>query len=184
MDSIIKSDLYRYFNREYSFWTFLRCLRVPGFRYMFFLRKASKARVKSITWIFYKILLRRYSYKFGYQIPFNAIIGEGFYIGHQGNVIINEKAVIGKNCNIAPGVTIGQTVRGEKCGVPVIGDFVWMGTNSIIVGGIKIGNDVLIAPGAFVNFDVPDHSIVIGNPGKIISRPDATSGYIDFIRPE
>ncbi len=150
---------------------------------MYFIRKSAKVRVNSISWIVYKIILRRYSYRFGFQIPFNARIGEGFYIGHTGTVIINEKAVIGKNCNIAPGVTIGQTNRGLKTGVPAIGDSVWMGTNSIIVGGIKIGNDVMIAPGAFVNFDVPDHSIVIGNPGKIISRLNATEGYIEFIRP-
>ena len=38
------------------------------------------------------------------------------------------------------------------------------------MGGVKIGNNVLIAPNAFVNFDVPDNSIVIGNPGRIITR--------------
>ena len=51
-------------------------------------------------------------------------------------------------------------------------------SNLIVVGKIKIGNDVLIAPGAYVNFDVPDHSIVIGNPGKIIPKQNATEGYI------
>lgn len=45
--------------------------------------------------------------------------------------------------------------------------------NSIIVGGVTIGNNVLIAPGAFINFDVPDNSIVIGNPGKIITRDES-----------
>lgn len=46
---------------------------------------------------------------------------------------------------------------------------------------IKIGNDVLIAPNTFVNFDVPDHSIVIGNPAKIIHRENATEGHIPEI---
>lgn len=54
----------------------------------------------------------------------------------------------------------------------------FLGTNSIVVGKVKIGNDVLIAPGAYVNFDVPDHSIVIGNPGKVIPKLNATEGYI------
>ena len=53
---------------------------------------------------------------------------------------------------------------------PIIGDNVCMQANSIVVVGVKIGNHVLIAPGAFVNFDVPDNCIVIGNPGKIIQR--------------
>lgn len=73
---------------------------------------------------------------------------------------------------------LGQIDFGAKAGVPRIGDNVFLGTNSIVVGKIKIGNDVLIAPGAYVNFDVPDHSIVIGNPGKIIAKENATRGYI------
>ena len=53
-----------------------------------------------------------------------------------------------------------------------------IGANAVIVGNITIGSDVLIAPLAYVNFDVPDHSIVIGNPGKIIPREDATADYV------
>ena len=49
----------------------------------------------------------------------------------------------------------------------------------MIVGNIKIGNDVLVAPLTFVNFDVPDHSVVIGNPAKIIFKENATEGYIN-----
>ena len=49
----------------------------------------------------------------------------------------------------------------------------------IINPKVKIGNDVLIAPGAFVNFDVPNHSIVVGNPGKIIFNQFATQRYIN-----
>lgn len=44
----------------------------------------------------------------------------------------------------------------------------------------RIGDDVLIAPNAYVNFDVPSHSVVVGNPGKIISRENATEGYITY----
>lgn len=63
----------------------------------------------------------------------------------------------------------------------MIGDNVMMCRNSIIIGGVTIGNNVLIAPGAFVNFDVPDNSIVIGNPGKIIERDSSpTDKYIVY----
>ena len=56
-----------------------------------------------------------------------------------------------------------------------------MNANAVIIGNCKIGNNVLIAPGAFVNFDVPDNSIVIGNPGKIISRDSSpTAKYIVY----
>lgn len=106
-------------------------------------------------------------------------IGGGLYIGHPYCITINEKAVIGKNVNIHKGVTIGQENRGERKGTPVIGDEVWIGINSTIVGAIHIGNDVLIAPNAFVNCDIPDHSIVFGNPCIIKPKNNATEGYIN-----
>ena len=63
--------------------------------------------------------------------------------------------------------------------MPTIGNEVFFGINSTVVGNIHIGNDVLIAPNSFVNFDVPDHSIVIGNPGVIHHKSKATGGYIN-----
>lgn len=106
-------------------------------------------------------------------------IGPGLYMGHVHGITLNPKVKIGKNCNIHKGVTIGQENRGKRKGVPVIGDEVWIGINATIVGNIHIGNDVLIAPGAYINFDVPDHSIVVGNPGVIRHAVHATDGYIN-----
>lgn len=57
---------------------------------------------------------------------------------------------------------------------------VYVGINSTIVGNIHVGNDVLIAPNTFVNFDVPDHSIVVENPASIHKKENATQGYIAF----
>ncbi|MGV3600064.1 MAG: hypothetical protein ACO1N1_02610 [Dyadobacter fermentans] len=75
-------------------------------------------------------------------------------------------------------MTIGTTFRGKDKGVPVIGDQVWIGSNSIIVGKITIGSNVLIAPNSFVNKSVPDNSIVLGNPAIIKPRDNATADYI------
>lgn len=73
-----------------------------------------------------------------------------------------------------------ETLPGETV-FPIIGNNVCINANAIVVGGVRIGNNVLIAPGAFVNFDVPDNSIVIGNPGKIISRSSSpTAKYIIY----
>ena len=133
---------------------------------------------KNLSRVRYKIRLRGISAKTHIQIPAVTQIGEGFYIGHTGRLIINSKAKIGKNCNLATGVTIGAESRGKRQGAPTLGDGIWIGTNAVIVGNVNIGSDVLIAPGSFVNFDVPDHSIVVGNPGQIIPRENATEGYI------
>ena len=54
----------------------------------------------------------------------------------------------------------------------------WIGTNAVIVGGIEIGDDVLIAPGAFVNVDVPSGSTVIGNPGVVHLDHPCPSEYV------
>ena len=121
----------------------------------------------------------RSSRKYGLEI-LSRNIGEGLYIGHAHNINVHPHAVIGKNCNLNKGCTIGRENRGERNGVPTIGNDVWVGSNAVVVGKIVIEDDVLIAPNAYVNFDVPSHSIVVGNPGKIISRDNATEEYITY----
>lgn len=106
-------------------------------------------------------------------------IGPGLFMAHVSGITINPQSHIGKNCNIHKGVTIGRENRGKREGVPTIGDEVWIGINATIVGNIHIGNDVLIAPGAYVNIDVPDHSIVIGNPAVVRHCDNATYKYIN-----
>ena len=165
-----KKDLFRYEGLKcHAIRTQLRYLFfVPGFRYGYFLRHAQNAN-NIITSCFWKIMLRRCMLKTGIQIPYQTQIGEGLMFAHWGTIVVNPDAIIGKNFQIAHGCLIGNA-QGKHKGVPTIGDNVRMGANSVIIGGVKVGNNVMIAPGAFVNFDVPDNSIVIGNPGKIIPR--------------
>ena len=106
-------------------------------------------------------------------------VGPGLYLGHPFGITINPGTIIGKNVNIHKGVTLGRENRGPRKGAPIIENNVWIGINATIVGKIHIGNDVLIAPNSYVNFDVPDHCIVIGNPGQIYQRENATYGYIN-----
>lgn len=103
------------------------------------------------------------------------------YIGHAYGITVNDKVVIGQNCNIHKGVTIGRENRGIREGVPTIGNRVWIGINATVVGKITIGDDVLIAPNTYLNCDVPSHSVVIGNPARIISRKKTTEAYINNI---
>jgi serine O-acetyltransferase len=174
-----KSDLFRYTGNT-SFKSFLKTFfKEPGYRYIFYYRLVSAYRKIPVIGLIARFFLRRCSHKYGIQIPYETNIGEGFYIGHFGTIIINKMAVIGKNCNLAPGVTIGQANRGARQGYPTLGDSVWIGVNAVIVGKVLIGNNVLIAPGAYVNFDVPDHSIVMGNPAVIKAKENATIGYVE-----
>ena len=127
--------------------------------------------------------LRLYSYtrKYGLEISPDARIGRGLYLGHPYNITVAAGAVLGDNVNLYKGCTIGIENRGRRRGVPTIGDCVSIGINATVVGKITIGDDVMIAPNSFVNFDVPSHSIVVGNPGVIHHRDDATESYICHI---
>jgi len=179
MDNLIKYDLYRYSGNR-GIKGLIRGFKNPGFRYTFILRKLNSLNRKSLLYLFLLLLKHKYTKQYGFQIPTQTRIGYGFYIGHFGTIVINKNAVIGNNCNITHNVTIGRANRGDKKGVPTLGDKVWIGTGSVIVGKIKIGNNVLIAPNSFVNVDIPDNSLVIGSPAKIIPKENATDGYINF----
>ena len=176
----IQSDLFRYFGMKTRKTFFENMLINPGFKYMFYFRITQYYKDKNkILYYLYKLFLRKYKYKFGYEIPIEVKIDKGLYINHLGGIAINPKAVIGKNVNITKGVTIGQTNRGKNKGVPVIGDCVWIGANATIVGNVKIGNNVLIAPNSYVNIDIPNNSVVVGNPCKIVPKENATESYIN-----
>lgn len=179
------ADLYRYEGSKcFSLKTQLRYLLVvPGFQYTWCLRHTQNASNR-ITYFLWRLLLRLLMYHTGIQIPASTKIGPGLKIAHWGTIVVNPGAMIGRNFGIAHGCLIGNS-QGKQHGVPRIGDCVTMGANSIVVGGVKIGDNVLIAPGAFVNFDVPDNSIVIGNPGKIIPRTTSpTQKYMVYPLPD
>lgn len=176
-----KKDLFRYEGDKcHNLKTQIRYLiGTPGFQYSYCFRHAQNAS-NPITKLFWYIALRLLMYVFCIQIPCKTKIGEGLKIGHWGAIVINPEAKIGKNFSISQGCLIGNA-EGRKKGVPTIGDYVNMNANAVIVGGVTIGDNVLIAPNAFVNFDVPDNSIVIGNPGQIIKRESSpTKKYIVY----
>lgn len=128
---------------------------------------------------YYKVMFVITRTFFHVEIATSINIGPGLYLGHPYGITINPKVQIGKNCNIHKGVTIGQENRGRRKGCPCIGDCVWIGVNSTIVGNVSIGNDVLIAPNTFVNRDVPSHSVVFGSPCVVKHKDNATKGYIN-----
>lgn len=135
--------------------------------------------------IFTKILLhpiwKYYQLKYGLDIPYMTQIGKGLYLGHAFNITVNSNAVIGDNCNLHKGCLIGQENRGKRKGAPILGNCVWVGINASIVGKVKIGDDVLIAPNTYVNCDIPSHSIVFGNPCIVKHRSNATQDYINNV---
>ena len=113
----------------------------------------------------------------GISIPASSEIGHSFYIGHFGGITLNSKAIIGSNCNISQGVTIGVSGKDENRGVPIIGNNVYIGANAVICGKIKVGDNTLIGACSLVNRDLPDNAVAVGVPAQIISFK-GSNGYI------
>lgn len=155
-------------------------LKLLQIRYLKYYRKAQFTR-GSIWGKFYMRRLIRFSEKTGIMLYENMNIPRGLIIGHPGPIIINGNATFEGNIFLTHGVTIGRDIRGKRAGAPHFGKNVCIRCNSTVVGKINIGDDVLIAPNTFVNFDVPSHSIVIGNPATIHHRENATEGHIGTI---
>jgi len=172
LKSIIESDISRgYGNRK--------IVKTLQQKYIVAWRKAVYYGRRHPLGLLYRIKLDGLSKKSGIQIPTDTKIGKGLLIAHFGTIIINPGVVMGDNINIAPNVIIGKANRGERKGVPRIGNEVWIGAGAVLTGNICVGDDVLIAPNSFVNTDIPDHSIVLGNPAQIHHRDNATEGYIN-----
>lgn len=115
-----------------------------------------------------KILFSTLCHIHGITLPICAKIGRGLYMPHYGCVVINNKAQIGTDAIIMQCVTIGSNWCGNHAGVPTIGDRIIICSNSVIVGNVRIGNNVFIGAGTIVTKDIPDNSLVMGNPMRII----------------
>ena len=179
---LVLSDLYR-ISDDLGTGAFLRHLvRGSAFKYTFWMRTSrftrSHALCRHTVYHAARAMLTHYTYKFGISIPFETSIGSGFYIGHFGGIVVNEKSIIGKNCNISHGVTLGESNRGERKGCPVLGDNVYIGPGAKIIGNVRIGNHVAIGANCVVTRDVPDHSVVVGIPGRVISQ-EGSVGYVN-----
>ncbi len=109
---------------------------------------------------------------------YNLHVGENFYANYDLIVLDVCEVRIGKNCMIAPRVSIftaahpidaATRISGLEYGRPVaIGDNVWIGGHAVINPGVTIGNNVVVAAGAVVTKDVPDNVVVAGVPARII----------------
>ena len=173
---LYKYDLYRLTGKTDNY-TFVKTFLIHrGLRYLYYFRllKNRKCWFSPIVRMLSIILHKKLSV----EIPNSVILGKGVLMIHPYGITVNGKSVIGDNLTILKGATIGNLKTGEKKGSPVIGDNVYIGLNSSVLGGVKIGNNVLIAANSFVNFDVPDGAIVLGSPGVIHLKKNASAPYI------
>ena len=108
----------------------------------------------------------------GVEIHPAATIGRGLFIDHGMGVVIGETAVIGKNVTLFQGVTLGGTGKERGKRHPTIGDNVVIGTGAKVLGNITVGSNSMIGANAVVIRDVPEHSTVVGVPGRVTRIKD------------
>ncbi|QJD92086.1 serine acetyltransferase [Duganella dendranthematis] len=168
------ADLRRYamrrpFLKEQSIWPiwlYRRGRRIDGMAPGLGRRLAT-----ALYWSLYRVI----ETASGITLPKSARVGPGLRIWHFGNVIIHSDAVIGANCTLRHGVTIGT--REENGPVPVIGDDADIGAYAQILGGVRVGNGCRIGAMSVVLCDVPDGATAVGAPARIIAaRRDAAAG--------
>jgi len=112
----------------------------------------------------------------GISIPKSARVGPGLRIFHFGTIIVHADAVIGANCTLRHGVTIGD--RGNDGPVPIIEDDVDLGAYAQVLGGVRVGRGAKIGALSVVLCDVPPGAIAVGVPARIIDRRLAAASNI------
>jgi serine O-acetyltransferase len=104
----------------------------------------------------------------GTDIHPSAVIGDHFFIDHGSGVVIGETAIIGDNVTLYQGVTLGGTSVERKKRHPTLGDNIIVGAGAKILGPVTIGNNVRIGANSVVTRDIPENSVVVGVPGRIL----------------
>ena len=106
----------------------------------------------------------------GIEIHPGAEIGRRFFIDHGEGVVIGETTIIGDNVTLYQGVTLGGTGKESGKRHPTLGNNVIVGAGAKVLGNITIGDNVRIGAGSVVVEDVPEHSTVVGIPGRVVHR--------------
>ncbi len=106
----------------------------------------------------------------GIEIHPGAQIGRRFFIDHGTGIVIGETTIIGDDCTLFQGVTLGGTGKEKGKRHPTLGHSVVIGAGAKILGNIKIGDGVRIGAGSVVVRNVPPNCTVVGVPGRIVRR--------------
>ncbi|XP_020248431.1 probable serine acetyltransferase 2 isoform X3 [Asparagus officinalis] len=115
-------------------------------------------------------LQSRISEVFAVDIHPAAKIGEGILLDHGTGLVIGETAVVGNRVSLMQGITLGGTGKETGDRHPKIGHGALIGAGATILGNLSVGEGAMVAAGSLVLKDIPPHSMVAGNPAKIVGR--------------
>ena len=108
--------------------------------------------------------------KTGIEIHPGATIGKGLFIDHGSGVIIGETTIIGDNCTLYQGVTLGGTGKEQGKRHPTLGNNVMVSAGAKVLGSFTIGDNCKIGAGSVVLEEVPPNCTVVGIPGRVVRR--------------
>ena len=120
--------------------------------------------------LLYRMLYRRARNVWGIEIPYTAQIGRRVVIEHQHGIVIHGSCVIGDDCIVRQGVTLGNRTMESPHDAPNIGNRVNIGAGAKVLGAVKVGDDAVIGANAVVLNDIPAKSVAVGVPARIITR--------------
>ena len=159
----------------------------PSFKVMLHYRLAHKMYKKG-HYFLARWISQRGVRKTGIEIHPGAEIGKGLFIDHGNGVIIGETTIIGDNCTLYQGVTLGGTGKEHGKRHPTLGNNVMVSAGAKVLGSFTIGDNSKIGAGSVVLEEVPPNCTVVGVPGRIVKRdnivhPQDTMNQIDLPDP-
>jgi serine acetyltransferase len=150
-----------------------RDLSRPGFRalvvyrfgnYRMHVRKPWRAGLTLV----YRALFQYVRNHYGVEVPFSAKIGRRVVFEHQGGIVIHGCSVIGDECVIRQGVTLGNRHMNAPFDAPVLGQRVNVGAGAKLLGGIQVGDGASIGANSVVLRDVPTGGTAVGIPARVV----------------
>ena len=144
-------------------------LLYPSFRAILSYRRAHRLYEKG-HYFLARWISQRSRKKTGIEIHPGAQIGKGLFIDHGAGVIIGETTIIGDNCTLYQGVTLGGTGKEQGKRHPTLGNNVMVSAGAKVLGSFSIGDNSKIGAGSVVLQEVPPNSTVVGVPGRVVKR--------------
>jgi len=144
-------------------------LLYPSFRAILSYRRAHKLYEKG-HYFWARFISQRSRRRTGIEIHPGAKIGKGLFIDHGAGVIIGETTIIGDNCTLYQGVTLGGTGKEQGKRHPTLGNNVMVSAGAKVLGSFTIGDNCKIGAGSVVLEEVPPNSTVVGVPGRVVKR--------------
>ena len=163
----LKETYVTYRERDPAIRTYWDVLLYPCYHALRSYRKANKLWNAGHHWSA-RLISQRAARKTGIEIHPGATIGKGLFIDHGTGVVIGETTIIGDNCTLYQGVTLGGTGKEQGKRHPTLEDGVMVSAGAKVLGSITIGANSKIGAGSVVLKSVPPNCTVVGVPGRVV----------------